>query len=540
MNKSLVAVGVIVALGVVWTGGAWYTGKKIETHLEDMVAQANAQLKLTAPESNLEVSYQNYHRGVFSSQLQLLVKPIAGKENPWIKSGQSVIFNESVDHGPFPLAQLKKLNLIPSMASIQTTLVNNEVSKPLFDMAKGETPFEINSRIGYSGDSSSDISLKPLNYEQKDEKVAFSGGEFQLNADRDGKAISLSGEAQSGRIDAVNEYNQKVQLTFNNLKTDGSSTLASFGERVGNQKLSLEKMTISVEGKELALLEGMEISGKSDLVNDGKTINSQLDYSLNSLKVQNQDLGSGKLTLKVGQIDGEAWHQFSQQYNAQTQALLAQPEIANNPELYQEKVTEAFFSALPLMLKGDPVITIAPLSWKNSQGESALNLSLFLKDPATTKEAPQTLAQEVDRSVKSLDAKLTIPVDMATELMTQVAKLEGYQEDQAKKLAKQQVEGASAMGQMFRLTTLQDNTITTSLQYANGQITLNGQKMPLEDFVGMFAMPALNVPARTRYSAAVIHSQNAGDFSLRRFHLKTNQRLPDALRLSGLPFPATL
>ncbi|HAL7299526.1 TPA: DUF945 family protein, partial [Escherichia coli] len=235
MNKSLVAVGVIVALGVVWTGGAWYTGKKIETHLEDMVAQANAQLKLTAPESNLEVSYQNYHRGVFSSQLQLLVKPIAGKENPWIKSGQSVIFNESVDHGPFPLAQLKKLNLIPSMASIQTTLVNNEVSKPLFDMAKGETPFEINSRIGYSGDSSSDISLKPLNYEQKDEKVAFSGGEFQLNADRDGKAISLSGEAQSGRIDAVNEYNQKVQLTFNNLKTDGSSTLASFGERVGNQ-----------------------------------------------------------------------------------------------------------------------------------------------------------------------------------------------------------------------------------------------------------------------------------------------------------------
>ena len=55
-------------------------------------------------------------------------------------------------------------------------------------------------------------------------------------------------------------------------------------------------------------------------------------------------------------------------------------------------------------------------------------------------------------------------------------------------------EGASAMGQMFRLTTLQDNTITTSLQYANGQITLNGQKMPLEDFVGMFAMPALNVP----------------------------------------------
>lgn len=118
--------------------------------------------------------------------------------------------------------------------------------------------------------------------------------------------VSLSGEAQSGPVDAVNEYNQKVQLTFNNLKTDGTSKLASFGERVGDQKLTLDKLSIAIEGKEMAVLEGMEIAGKSDLVNDGKTINSQLDYSLNSLKVQNQDLGSGKLTLKVGQIDGEA------------------------------------------------------------------------------------------------------------------------------------------------------------------------------------------------------------------------------------------
>ncbi|XPE23684.1 hypothetical protein ACNKHM_26355 [Shigella sonnei] len=43
-----------------------------------------------------------------------------------------------------------------------------------------------------------------------------------------------------------------------------------------------------MEGKELALLEGMEMSGKSDLINDGKTVNSQLDYWRNGLKVQNQ------------------------------------------------------------------------------------------------------------------------------------------------------------------------------------------------------------------------------------------------------------
>ncbi|UMX54092.1 DUF945 family protein [Escherichia coli] len=43
-------------------------------------------------------------------------------------------------------------------------------------------------------------------------------------------------------------------------------------------------------------------------------------------------------------------------------------------------------------------------------------------------------------------------------------------------------------------TTLQDNTITTSLQYANGQITLNGQKMSLEDFAAMFGLEAPSLP----------------------------------------------
>lgn len=488
MKKSLVAAGVIVALGVVWTGGAWYTGKKLETHLAEMVSQANAQIKLTAPEANVELAYQNYQRGVFSSQLQLVLKPVAGKENPWLKDGQSVVLDESVDHGPFPLAQLKSFNLLPSMASVKTTLVNNDVSKPLFEMAKGETPFEINSRISYSGDTRSALSLKPLNYEKGTEKVAFSGGEFIFNADKEGNVVSLSGEAKSGLVDAVNEYDQKVQVSFNDLKTEGSSTLASFGERVGDQKITIGKMALGVEGKEMALLEGMEISGKTDLVNDGKTINSQLDYTLNSLKVQNQDLGSGKLTLKVGQIDGAALHQFSQQYNAQTQALLSQPDVADNPELYQQKVFEAFFGALPLLMKGEPTITIAPLSWKNAKGETALNVSLFLKDPSTAQGEPQTLADEVDRSVKSLDGKLSIPVDMAVEFMTQVARLEGYQQDEAAKLANQQVKGLAAMGQMFRITTLEDNTIGTSLQYANGQVTLNGKKMPLEEFVAMFGM----------------------------------------------------
>ncbi len=103
---------------------------------------------------------------------------------------------------------------------------------------KANSPFTINTRIAYSGDSRSAIDLKPLDYAKGDEKVTFSGGQFQLDADAEGKSVSLSGEASSGQINALNEYNQKVQLNFNNLKTDGATEMTSFNERIGKQKIS--------------------------------------------------------------------------------------------------------------------------------------------------------------------------------------------------------------------------------------------------------------------------------------------------------------
>ena len=109
MKKSVVAVGVIVALGVVWTGASRFTGKQLESRLAEMVAQANSQIKRGAPEAGVELSYQNYERGVFTSHMQLVVKPVAGNENGWLKPGQTVVLDEVVSHGPFPLAQLKSL-----------------------------------------------------------------------------------------------------------------------------------------------------------------------------------------------------------------------------------------------------------------------------------------------------------------------------------------------------------------------------------------------------------------------------------------------
>ncbi len=52
-----------------------------------MMTQANSEIKRSAPEAGLELSYQNYQRGVFTSHMQVVVKPVAGNQNASAETG---------------------------------------------------------------------------------------------------------------------------------------------------------------------------------------------------------------------------------------------------------------------------------------------------------------------------------------------------------------------------------------------------------------------------------------------------------------------
>lgn len=100
MKKSVVAVGVI-SFRRDLDRSFWYTGKQLESRLAEMMACANSEIKRSAPEAGLELSYQDYKRGVFTSHMQVVVKPVAGNQNARLKPGQSVVLDEVVSHGPF-------------------------------------------------------------------------------------------------------------------------------------------------------------------------------------------------------------------------------------------------------------------------------------------------------------------------------------------------------------------------------------------------------------------------------------------------------
>ncbi|MFZ4213003.1 YdgA family protein [Pantoea endophytica] len=491
MKKTQVAVGVIVALGVIWTGAAWFTGKQLESHMDEMLQNANAQLNAYAPNSRLTLSYQDYQRGVFSSKTKLVVQASSQtNDNPLLKPGQSIVLNETIDHGPFPFAQLKRGSLIPSMASVHTELENTDAVKKLFELTNGKSLVNADTRVGYSGATNTDLNLLAVDYNnpQTGDRLATNGGTLNISADSKGDKVSLDGDFSSIAVTSKNQVELPVLFTLNGLKLSGDTHLSPEGVRVGDQSISLDKLNASINGQEGLSLEKLKTTSSFD--NKEGKIGGQLDVDVDKITLQKQPFGEAKLAMKFAQFDAQAVKAFSDTYNAQMQDLLNQPGVAEDPIRYQASVQTILRNNLPTLLKGSPTLSIAPLSWKNEKGESTFNLNVGFNDPATVSGEAQNLGAAVDRVLKTLDGKLAINMPMATETMRHVGLAEGYQGDDAQKLADQQVKGLAAMGQMFRLTQQQDDNIVTSLQYGNGQVTMNGDKMTLEQFLSRYMLGA--------------------------------------------------
>lgn len=488
MKKTAIAVGVIVVLGAAWTGAAWYTGRQFEQRLPAVVNEANARITSSFPELGVKLVIEDYHRRVFSSRVNLvLVSDGSTGENKPLSPGDRLLVNESIDHGPFPFAQLKKGVLIPSMASVQSQLASTPLVKPLIDASQGQSPVRAVTRVAYNGDTASVIDIRPLDFNDGGSVLRTSGGRFNADVAHDMNKLTLDGSIASLLIGGLNEYQKHEQVTLQDFSLSTNTHKGTLDYSVGDNTMQAKSLVYNFDGKDM--LAADNLSQITSVTEDGDKLNAQLAYNLDALHVQKENFGAGKLVIKLSNLDPRAIADFSQKYHAQAEQIIQQTGQAD-PEAQRQLISQALLQNLPLALKGSPYFSISPFSWKNAKGESAFNLTLNLNDPAQTPApaAPTTPEQEWARFISKLDAKLTIPLDMATETTTQFARLQGYSDADAQKLAKQQVDGLAAMGQMFKLTTVQDNILSSSFQYADNQVNLNGQKMSLQSFLGLFGL----------------------------------------------------
>ncbi|MBW7984404.1 YdgA family protein [Enterobacillus tribolii] len=480
MKKSAVAVAVIVVLGAAWTGASWYTGTLLEERMAGEVTKANDAITQYFPKAGVKLSYEDYQRHLFSTDVRFTLQADpAFKGESALKPDQKIVLKEAIDHGPFPLSQLKRFNLIPSMASVHTELENTPAVKAIFDATKGQSPFDINSRIAYSGDTSSRIDFVPVDFVKDKTSIKFSGATIDADVGRDLSAMKMTIASDSLFISAPNQHGETENLTLQGLSLDNDTKLGKFGLSTGTQKILVKKLNLGIDGQDGVQLENFALDG---IVNDGSEndINGALTYTLDAFKIKDQDFGSGKANIKFSGIDGAQLKKFSEQYNALVTTMLAKGENID-PDAYQEQVIALLGQNLPALLASKPTIQLQPLSWKNSQGESTFTLDITLNDPQKGTRPELGMLNAIGK----LDAALNLSVPMATQWVKQSGEMMGYSGEDAASLAQEKVDSLAAMGEMFKLTKKQDNSIISTLHYADGVIDLNGQKMSAEELLQM-------------------------------------------------------
>ncbi|MCL2895768.1 YdgA family protein [Brenneria tiliae] len=492
MKKSLIAAGVIIALGAVWTGASWYTGKQLAQHIDEFTDDINTQLKSAYPDAGLKLVYRDYQGGIFSSKLAYVLQADGtAKGTQLLAPGEEIVLNESVSHGPFPLAQLKQFNLLPAMASVHSELANTPVVKPLFDLTQNKPFISAETRVAYSGDTRSEVTLLPVEYQGNDQKFSFSGTELQLDVASDLRRSALTGTVNSLLLEKKNPWGETEQVSINDFALDTANHKGKFDLNLGDGKATIKTLKFTVEGGEPVTLNNFAV--QSSVTEDEKNLAGKLSLTLESLAVSERNLGSGNLQLAFSRLDGEGTKRFAAEYQKKAQQLLQDPQ-GLDPDVYQHEIAMVLLKHLPDLLKGNPTITLSPVSWKNAKGESTFTLALDLTDPLqNTAKATDPAASDEEKiirqSLNKLDAKLNVPLAMLAELMVQAGQQQPANDEekaQAEKMALQQAQMMASIGQMNQVTVTKDNAITSSLQYADGQVDFNGNKMSLADFIAPF------------------------------------------------------
>ncbi len=485
MKKSLMVTGSLMILGIVWTGISWYSGKLIEQHLESLTVSVNTHIKQEWPAGGITLTLQDYQRGIFSSSARYLLRAEGHALSQNLLPSDELIISQTISHGPFPLAQLKKFNFIPQMASVHLMLNDTPAVRKLFDITEGQSPIEADSRIAYNGDSFSDIIMMPVHLNMDSITLKLSGTTLQARHSATLHSLSFSGKAESIVLTAKNHEDKTEQLTFKDFTLNSSKKPGKFGLNMGDDQLDIGQLLLNIDGRDIVTIAMLHV--KTTLNETDRHINGQMHYTLSALHLYGHHFGSGSLTINADRLDGQAVKELAPAWH-QTLAPLWYQDKNSNADNRLAQWEALVLAKFPAFLQSSPDISIAPFSWKNSKGESQLTFKLTLTDPAAGSNAQPVRQHKFDfDTVKNMDMTLTMPMPMLRELVTQVALLRGHGEEEARKLAQQQVQGLSALGQLFKLTVTKDETISSHVRYADNQAELNGQKIPLQELIDLFS-----------------------------------------------------
>ena len=488
MKKSVVALGVIVALGAVGVGGAWFTGEKAQTEYLRQIELANKQALALGSSDSFKVVYQNkqFERGFFTSQVEDEVVISLPKEGKVF----TIPFSTKLYHGPFPLNQLEKFNFLPTMFSAQGVIGKNETTQALFDLLKSDKPVQYQATTGYNLSTKGKVELaggELTDPESPGTKVTWSNINmgFDVNKDLAGKYDMNLNEVSATVLPEVmgeqdgEDMPKSITMKMKGMKVEGSYNPTKWAYIYTGKSTSLidsfEMATLDHAGKESTVVE-KGFKAKSDISLDGDFVSAKSENTVDSIAVDGKDFG--KLT-----YNGELNHIEANAANALIEALFTVfKSVSDDKNVNEEVVSEILSSWVEnhgmAIFNNQPQIKLNPVSISDNQGKVSLDLNVALaKDPKFDLMKGSLYKQFTDFAVH-------IHVDKATaeKIMTQFAP----EEDKA--LIKEKIEEQAKQAAAQNIVVNNDKNVTLALVLEKGELKLNGQVIPEEQVQGVLFM----------------------------------------------------
>jgi uncharacterized protein YdgA (DUF945 family) len=488
MIKSAgVLLGIVVAIGAISAGGAWYTGTKLEGVLNTSIADANKELQAVLVGSNGTASLElvSLERHVFSSTAHYRLK---GEGEMFGEAPVELLFVDRIEHGPLPFSRLVSLKWLPVLATSHYELERTPTTEKWFVAAKDKSPLTGVVNIGYDNATNGTLQLLPLDVALDDKSnLKFSGLNLDVAASAQAQKLKADGYMDSLTLSTVAEDQTPVKVELNGLTLASNLTKSTYGYYTGDNTVELTDSKTTFGAKQ-SVLGFKKFEMKNQTEESGTSASGRADYKVGEVTLNGKAVGSAQMAMSLKNLDIPATMSLMQIYQTKLQPYeraAAEAVAAGEPapELVLTPAEEAQVkTGLEKLLAAGPQVALENLSFNTPNGESRANLVLDLTKPQSMDLPPDQLTQQL---IALLDVNVKVSKPMLVDLLSVQSQIDGQTD--AKLIADQATATADMFGSMAigtQLAKLDGNNIVSKLHYANNQVEFNGQKMTVEEFVG--------------------------------------------------------
>ena len=516
MNKSAgVLLGIVVAIGAISAGGAWYTGTKIEGVLNNAVTNANKELQTAMAGSNGTASLElvSLERHTFTSTAHYRLK---GEGEMFGDAPVELLFVDHIEHGPLPFSRLVSLKWLPVMATSNYELEKSPSTEKWFAATNGAAPLKGVTNIGYDESTTSTLNLVPFETALDEQSsLKFSGLSMDIAASAQAQKVKADGYMDNLKLVTVSQDQAPVQVELNGLTLASNLTKSSYGYYTGENTLEVTSSKTTFGAKPMVLgVKNFEMKNRTE--ESGSNASGRADYKIGEVTLNDKKVGSAAMAMSLKNLDIPSTMSLMQIYQTKLQpyekaAAEAAAQGLPAPELNLTEAENAQVKAdLQKLLAAGPQLALENLSFNTANGESRANLVIDLTKPQSMDLPPDQLGKQL---IALLDLNIQVSKPMLVDLLSVQAQLDGQTD--AKAIVDQSKEAADMFAGMAvgsQLAVADGTNVVTKLHYAANQVEFNGQKPLCEQAPGVLLYGfCTDGPILNKYCVVKIHSRLRAD-----------------------------